>query len=110
MDSEKVTKYDLNKYCAVLAKEFSFADELNSMARQSAAERALAAIANRRSPPVLLASGQLSHGFTTTARKINLARKAIPSLRKIAARWNTRPADGSYRRTVKLSPSAIKKV
>jgi putative transposase len=36
--------YDLNKYCAVLAKEFTFADELNSMARQSSAERAWAAI------------------------------------------------------------------
>jgi putative transposase len=44
MDNEKVSKYDLNKYCAVLAKEFGFADELNSMARQSAAERAWSAI------------------------------------------------------------------
>lgn len=45
MDNEKVGKYDLNKYCAVLAAEFSFADELNSMDRQAAAERAWAAIA-----------------------------------------------------------------
>jgi putative transposase len=45
MDNEKVGRYDLNKYCAVLAAEFSFADELNSMARQSAAERAWSAIA-----------------------------------------------------------------
>lgn len=44
MDNEKVSKYDLNKYCTVLAKEFGFADELNSMARQSAAERAWSAI------------------------------------------------------------------
>lgn len=44
MDNKKVSKYDLNKYCAVLASEFSFADELNSMARQSAAERAWSAI------------------------------------------------------------------
>lgn len=41
----KVDKYALNKYCAVLAAEFPFADELNSMARQSAAERAWSAIA-----------------------------------------------------------------
>ncbi|MEO0969110.1 MAG: transposase [Cyanobacteria bacterium J06639_18] len=41
---KKVNKYALNKYCAVLAAEFSFADELNSMARQSAAERAWSAI------------------------------------------------------------------
>lgn len=44
IDNPKATKYDLNKQCAVLAKEFPFADELNSMARQSAAERAWAAI------------------------------------------------------------------
>ncbi len=45
MDNKGVGKYDLNKYCAVLASEFSFADELNSMARQSAAERSWSAIA-----------------------------------------------------------------
>ncbi|GIW59483.1 MAG: transposase [Patescibacteria group bacterium] len=44
MDNEKIGKYDLNKYCAVLASDFPFADELNSMARQSAAERAWTAI------------------------------------------------------------------
>jgi putative transposase len=44
MDHPGVDKYDLNKYCAVLAAEFPFADELNSMARQSAAERAWSAI------------------------------------------------------------------
>ncbi|MBK1988755.1 transposase [Sphaerospermopsis aphanizomenoides BCCUSP55] len=45
MDNKGVGKYDLNKYCAVLASEFNFADELNSMSRQSAAERAWSAIA-----------------------------------------------------------------
>ncbi|MEH2358186.1 RNA-guided endonuclease InsQ/TnpB family protein [Nostoc sp.] len=44
MDVKGLSKYDLNKYCAVLAAEFPFADELNSMARQSAAERAWSAI------------------------------------------------------------------
>lgn len=44
MDNEKIGKYDLNKYCAMLAAEFPFADELNSMARQSSAERAWSAI------------------------------------------------------------------
>ena len=44
MDNRGVSKYDLNKLCAVLAAEFPFADELNSMARQSAAERAWSAI------------------------------------------------------------------
>ena len=37
---DKISKYDLNKYCAVLAKEFEFARKLNSTARQSSAERA----------------------------------------------------------------------
>lgn len=44
MDGKEVSKYDLNKYCAVLAKEFGFADELNSMARQASAERAWSVI------------------------------------------------------------------
>jgi len=44
MDNKKVDKYDLNKYCAVLARDFSFAEELNSMARQASAERAWSAI------------------------------------------------------------------
>jgi len=44
IDNRGATKFDLNKYCAVLAKEFDFAKELNSQARQSAAERAWLAI------------------------------------------------------------------
>ncbi len=44
MDGDKVGRYDLNKYCAVLAKEFDFAKKLNSTARQSSAERAWSAI------------------------------------------------------------------
>jgi hypothetical protein len=40
IDNKKFGKYDLNKYCAVLARDFPFADELNSMARQASAERA----------------------------------------------------------------------
>ena len=41
---DKISKYDLNKYCAVLAKELDFAKKLNSTARQSSAERAWSAI------------------------------------------------------------------
>ncbi|AFZ47334.1 transposase [Cyanobacterium stanieri PCC 7202] len=44
MDGDKVNKYDLNKYCAVLAKEYPFASELNSTARQASAERAWSSI------------------------------------------------------------------
>ncbi|MGB5769026.1 MAG: transposase [Crocosphaera sp.] len=48
MDASKevsVDKYALNKYCRVLASEYSFAKELNSTARQASAERAWSAIA-----------------------------------------------------------------
>ena len=45
MDNKGVDKYDLNKYCAVLAKEFPFANKLNSTARQASAERAWSSIA-----------------------------------------------------------------
>jgi putative transposase len=44
MDTPGVNKYDLNKYCRVLAQEYDFARELNSTARQASAERAWSAI------------------------------------------------------------------
>jgi putative transposase len=44
MDSRGVNKFDLNTYSAQLAKEYPFASRLNSMARQSSAERAWSAI------------------------------------------------------------------
>ncbi|MCY7286364.1 MAG: transposase [Cyanobacteria bacterium CAN_BIN43] len=44
MDNPKIGKYELSKQCAILAAEFPFANNLNSMARQAAAERAWAAI------------------------------------------------------------------
>jgi len=44
MDNKKVGKNDLNKYCAVLARDFPNAYELNSMARQASAERAWSSI------------------------------------------------------------------
>ncbi len=45
MDNRGAGKYDLNKYMAVLAKDFDFANKLNSQARQSSAERAWSGIA-----------------------------------------------------------------
>jgi putative transposase len=45
MDNRDIGRYDLSAYCAVLAKEFPFANKLNSMARQASAERAWSAIA-----------------------------------------------------------------
>ena len=44
MDNKGVGKYDLSAYCKVLAAEYPFAHKLNSMARQSSADRAWAAI------------------------------------------------------------------
>ena len=44
IDNKGVGKYELSAYCKVLAAEFPWADELNSMARQSSADRAWAAI------------------------------------------------------------------
>ncbi len=44
MDIKGTGKNDLQKYCAVLAAEFPFADQLNSMARQASAERAWSSI------------------------------------------------------------------
>jgi putative transposase len=44
LDNKGIKLLELNKYCAVLAKKFKFANKLNSMARQAAAERAADAI------------------------------------------------------------------
>jgi putative transposase len=44
MDNRGTGQNDLQKYCAVLAKNFPFANELNSMARQASAERAWSSI------------------------------------------------------------------
>ena len=44
MDERGISKNDLQVYCAVLAREYSFAACLNSQARQASADRAWAAI------------------------------------------------------------------
>ncbi len=44
MDGKGITQYDLSAYCKVLAESYKFADELNSMARQAAAEKAWSVI------------------------------------------------------------------
>lgn len=43
-DNKGTGKNDLQKLCAVLAKEYEWADKLNSQARQSSADRAWFAI------------------------------------------------------------------
>lgn len=49
MENRHIGRYDLSAYCAVLAKEFAWAEKLNSMARQASAERAWSAIARYQS-------------------------------------------------------------
>ncbi|WP_424095835.1 RNA-guided endonuclease InsQ/TnpB family protein [Moorena producens] len=44
MDNKGTGKYDLSKYSKILAKNFPFANDLNSTARQAAAERAWSSI------------------------------------------------------------------
>lgn len=44
MDTRGVSRNDLQLYCATLAKEFPFANTLNSQARQASADRAWASI------------------------------------------------------------------
>ncbi len=44
MDGRRISKNDLQCYCAVLAKEYSFASRLNSQARQASSDRAWFAI------------------------------------------------------------------
>jgi putative transposase len=44
MDGQAKSWVELSRHCALLAKEFDFANKLNSMARQAAAERAWASI------------------------------------------------------------------
>ncbi len=51
-DDRKNKAFDLNKHCAVLAKEYPFANALNSQARQAAAERAAYGIARYLKPDV----------------------------------------------------------
>lgn len=66
MDNEGVDKYDLNKYCAQLAKEFEFANKLNSQARQASAERAWSAISR----------------FYDNCKKKKLGKKGYPKFKK----------------------------
>ncbi len=44
MDSRGINRNDLQCYCALLAKEYAFANHLNSQARQASADRAWFAI------------------------------------------------------------------
>ncbi len=77
MDNKNVGRYDLNKYCAVLAAEFPFADELNSMARQSAAERSWGAISRFYDSDAQRASPRASN-----CKNKALGKKSFPKFKK----------------------------
>ncbi|EGJ34045.1 putative transposase [Moorena producens 3L] len=97
IDNKGITKYDLNKYCRVLAKNFSFANELNSTARQAAAERAWSSIGRR--------PRYANARFYETARRKYLERKGSPDSRSIVDRSNTSSQDGKYPLTKSRSRS-----
>ncbi|QKQ75684.1 RNA-guided endonuclease TnpB family protein [Nostoc sp. TCL240-02] len=65
MDNKGIGKYELSAYCAVLAKDFPFANNLNSMTRQASAERAWSAITR----------------FYDNSKK-NVAKKGFPRFKK----------------------------
>ena len=93
MDNQKMNKNDLNKYCAILASDFPFADNLTRW----------------QDLPVQSEHGLLSHGFTITARRMSLVKKDIHNFRKIAVRWNIKPVAGSLLMIGSLSTLPIKK-
>jgi putative transposase len=66
MDGLAKSWVELSRHCALLAKEFPFADKLNSMARQAAAERAWAAISR----------------FYDNCKKKVLGKKGYPTFQK----------------------------
>ena len=93
MDNPKVNKYDLNKYCAVLARDFSFADELNSQARQASAERAWSAISR----------------FYENCKKGLIGQKDTRSSRKTVALSSTNRLAGSLQKIGNQSNLPTKK-
>ncbi len=66
MDGFAKSWAELSRHCSLLAKEFPFADKLNSMARQAAAERAWASISR----------------FSDNCKKKILGKKGYPSFQK----------------------------
>ncbi|KOP26240.1 transposase [Hapalosiphon sp. MRB220] len=87
MDNKDVGKNDIQKLCAVLAKEFDFANKLNSMARQASADRAWLAIKrfydnckakkpNKKGFPRFKKRGH-SVEYKTTGYKLSADRKYI---------------------------------
>ncbi len=88
IENKAIGRYELSAYCKVLTDEFSWANKLNSMARQAWAENGL---------------GLLLLGLTTTAKR-RQRKKVSHDLRSIKHMvvLNTRLVAGSYRRIEEL--------
>jgi len=80
MDGEKIDKNDLSKYCAVLAKEFPFCDNLNSSGLDRQVQRG---------------RGRQFPGSTTTVKRKFPVKRDFRSSKKTTAQSNTRLAVGS---------------
>jgi putative transposase len=106
MDNRDIGRYELSAYCAVLAREFEWANNLNSMARQASAERAWSAISRfydncKKKVPGKKGYPQYkkeqTHGsveYKTSGWKLSPDRRYITfsdgSRREPSLRWGTR--------------------
>ncbi|NEO95333.1 MAG: transposase [Moorea sp. SIO3G5] len=61
MDNKGTGKSDLSRYSKILAKEFPFANELNSTARQAASERAWLEVTVRIVEPYFMSFNPFLH-------------------------------------------------
>lgn len=86
---EKINKYALNKYCAVLASEFPFANKLNSMVSPFGRR---CANDNLR----LNALGVRLVDFTTTVKRKSKVKRGIQSSRKILVRLSISLVVGNF--------------
>jgi len=84
MDNEKVNKFDLNKYSAVLAKEFPLCDNLNCSGLDSRVQKE---------------RGRQSPDSTTTARRRFPVKRDFHNSRKTTAQSSTRLAVGNWQQT-----------
>ena len=83
MDNKGIGRYDLSKYCAVLASEFEWADNLNSIGLRRLMQKG---------------RGRQSLGFSITARKKYQGRKDFPNSKSIKLTYQSsiKLVGGSY--------------
>ncbi len=94
MDGKKVNKYDLNKYCRILAKEFDFARHLNSTARQSSAERAWSAITRFYDNCKKQVPGKKAERPLEGSLRVRTHQAGYPKFKNILVLLNTNNRDG----------------